>query len=231
MYQLVREKWPEYLVEMLVIVFSISASFALDEWKDNQSKRTLEQTYLRGLATDLVTDSSHLAEVIVETKTIVGKARHLLAPATTDVLRASTGEFLNDVRFIFKRPRFIAEDATFSDLKSSGNLQVVDDFSLKNALFDYYRQYAGIEQVETAERDATTNLVAPFVVKQLPLVPDHAATTRVTPAQVATLRDDVEFRNHVFIRQATREELLRDYQVLLELNGELRRMLKKATAN
>lgn len=230
-YRLVREKWPEYLVEMLVIVFSISASFALDEWKENQSKRALEQTYLRGLATDLRADSSHLAEVILETNAIVGKARHLLTPATPEAVKAPSGEFLDELRFIFRRPRFIAEDATFSDLKSSGNLQVVDDFPLKNSLFDYYRQYTAIEQVETAERDATTHLIAPFFAKQLPLVPDRVATASVNAARIAALRTNVEFRNNVFIRQVTREELLRDYRQLLELNGELRRRLNEATTN
>lgn len=226
--RLLREKWPEYVVEILVIVFSISASFALDEWKDNQSKRDLERTYLQGLATDLAADSAHLTEVIAETALIVGTARDLLKPPPAGTSPVAPDNFLNSVRFIFKRPRFIAEDATFSDLKSSGNLQVISDFNLKNALFDYYRQYAAIEQVETAEREVTTNLIAPFVVRQLPLVPEKVAAGTIDPARIGALRSDVEFRNNVFIRQATREELLGDYRQIMELNAKLRDVLKQA---
>ncbi|MBC7893698.1 MAG: hypothetical protein H7Y12_15880 [Sphingobacteriaceae bacterium] len=220
---LLREKWAEYLVEILVIIFSISASFALDEWKDNRSKRELEQAYLNGLSTDLKTDSTHLIEVITETEVIVGKARELVKEGRS----LQSAEFLNDVRYIFNRPRFVAEDATFSDLKSSGNFQVLRDFALKNALFGYYREYVSTEMVEAAEHDATTGLVAPFMVKRLPLVTNRAASHGLSQPQVEALLNDMEFQNHVFVRQATREELLRDYRKLLKINAQIRMILKQ----
>ncbi len=223
--RLLQEKWAEYVVEMFVIVFSISASFALDEWKDARGKRELEQTYLRGLQNDLEADSVHLTEVITETNLVVGRARNLLAANRPETAPESV---LNDLLVIFKRPRFIAEDATFSDLKSSGNLQALQDFPLKNALFDYYRLYESTGLVESAERDVTTSLIAPYMVKRLPLAPGNRAMTGAPkPGAVLALLNDMEFRNNVFIRQANREELLGDYRQILALNGQIRARMKR----
>jgi type II secretory pathway pseudopilin PulG len=133
---LIRERWPEYVVEIAVIIFSISISFALDEWKDRQQKQELEQLYLKELARDIDADIRQLNGIIAETKQVAQKANGLIKLSQQES-QPVYSQFVNDVRFIFKRPRFVAQDATFSDLKSSGNLQTMRSFPLKNALFDY----------------------------------------------------------------------------------------------
>lgn len=140
---LLRERWPEYVMEILVIILSISASFALDEWKDKQRKQELEQLYLKELTRDIESDVDQLNEIIAETKQVVFKASALINLDRQE-LQPDYDQFISDIRFAFKRPRFVAQDATFSDLKSTGNMQVLSSFSLKNALFNYYKQYESI---------------------------------------------------------------------------------------
>ena len=226
---LLREKWPKYLVEILVIFFSITVSFAVDEWKDNAQKRALEQTYLKGLAANLAVDRNQLREVIAETDSIVQKARRLIrvsqqknAPGTDYV------QVVNDVRFMFKRPRFIAEDATFADLRSSGNMHLLGDFELKGALFDYYKDYESTQQVESAERDVTINLTAPYLVRRLPLSNRPVANGKFHhEADLLVLLSEVEFQNNMYIRQSTREELLGDYKSILEQCEAIQARLKQ----
>jgi hypothetical protein len=40
-----RHRWPEYLIEIVVIVFSISISFAFDQWKERRHEHEVEQLY------------------------------------------------------------------------------------------------------------------------------------------------------------------------------------------
>jgi hypothetical protein len=139
MYLLVGQKWPEYVVEIGVIILGITLSFAVDEWKDQREKRELEQVYLKSLLSDVKEDANDLNETMAETRQIVDKSQLLLAVADQPGARpVDRVQLVKDIKFLAKRPNFIANDATFSDLKGSGHLHLITDFTLKNALFEYY---------------------------------------------------------------------------------------------
>lgn len=220
--QLIREKWPEYVLEVVVIIFSITISFAFDEWKDERHKRELEQTYLKGLYSDIQTDISQLGEVIAETKQVVQIATKLTT-VTPQSPTIDYHQFVSDVRFIFKRPRFVAEDATFSDLKSTGNMQVISKFPLKQALFDYYKQYETIGRVETAELETTNTIIGPYLLARLPLAEQANQPPKSNWTAVMT---ETAYQNAVLVRRATREELLQDYQQSLRLGKAILASIK-----
>ncbi|GAB2565457.1 hypothetical protein GCM10027190_13650 [Spirosoma areae] len=207
------------MLEVIVIIFSITISFALDEWKDSRQKKELEQIYLKGLYSDITTDVQELNEIIAETQQVIQKAK-TLSEADGQTPGLANNQFLNNVRFVFKRPRFIAEDATFSDLKSTGNMQVISSFPLKNALFEYYRQYEAIVQVEAAELDATNSIIGPYLLTRLPLA------GKETTASSTTLANDMAFQNMMLVRRSTREELLSDYEQSLKLGNEILAFIK-----
>ncbi|MBD2702183.1 hypothetical protein IC229_16140 [Spirosoma sp. BT702] len=219
---LLREKWPEYLLEIIVIIFSITISFALDEWKDQRQKKETEQTYLKGLYSDIQTDMNQINEVINETKQVI-QATRTLSEMDTQRSAITYAGFVDNVRFMFKRPRFIAEDATFADLKSTGNMQVISSLPFKKALFDYYKQYETIIRVETAELETTNTIVGPSLLGRLPLGKQPS-----TPAKAAwtSIINDVAFQNSILVRRSTREELLRDYQDAARLGKSLLASIK-----
>lgn len=219
---LLRDRWPEYVMEILVIVLSISASFALDEWKDRHNKKELEQLYLKELARDIAADTSQLSEIIAETKQIILRADKLLAPRQTGPLLASN-QLIGDIRFTFKRPRFVAQDATFSDLKNTGNLQSISSFSLKNDLFNYYKQYESTVLIEAAELGATNEFMGPYILKRLPLAGGSTARQK---AQLESMLGDVEFQNSMVLRQITRQELLQEYSQALQQGKHVLSVIK-----
>ncbi|GAB3948104.1 hypothetical protein GCM10028805_21660 [Spirosoma harenae] len=222
LYQLVRERWPEYVIEVVVIIFSITISFAFDEWKDDRHKQEQEQTYLKGLYSDIQTDTSQLKEVMTETKQVIEKATYLsrLDPKSP---AADYNQFVTSLRFVFKRPRFISEDATFADLKSTGNMQVISSFPLKKSIFDYYKQYEAIVQVETAELETTNTVIAPNLLRDIRLA---GSSNLASTANWPTVVSSAEFQNSMLIRQATRQELLDDYQQLLKLGNKILASIK-----
>jgi hypothetical protein len=222
-YELVQERWPEYVLEIIVIIFSITISFALDEWKEKERKQEVEQIYLKGLSDDLKRDRVLLREVMAETQQIVQKARTLVElNSQSDIDKLGYGQVIKDVKFVFKRPRFIAEDATFADLKSTGNMQLITNYRLKSSLFDYYKGYESIDQVETAELQTTNFVIAPVLLKRFPVVGDRALEKKV---DILSIINEIEFKNTMYIRQTTREELLRDYQRLYKQADTIQAML------
>jgi hypothetical protein len=219
-----RKQWTEYLIEILVIIFSVTVSFAVNEWKDTQAKKELEQAYLKGLLTDVTTDENALHGVIMETQLVLNKCQKLLKiteyPDSVD-----TQQFTTDLGDIVKRPNFISSNATFQDLKSSGHLQIMRDFELKNMLFAYYNDYESVVKVENAEREATINLMGAYLIKRFPLRGLVNKKKTENKNLILTMVSETEFSNQIILRMKNREELLDKYQQQLALNAKVKNLL------
>jgi hypothetical protein len=215
-----RHRWPEYLIEIFVIVFSISVSFALDQWKERRHDEELERLYLKTLSDNLAADIDTLHEVIPETQLVLRKAQSLIdaSRASGPMTSTSVDEGIVDIA---RRPSFLAHDAAFSDLRSSGNLRLIHDFKLKNALFDYYGKSESIKAKETAERESLITLVAPYLLKKVEIGSGAADT----PA----IHRDREFANTMWVRLHERSELLADYQQELAFAERLRQRIARET--
>jgi hypothetical protein len=218
--QLVKDMWPAYLIEIVVIILGITITLALEEWREGQKEDRLATVYLKNLRSDIAADRQDLAYASGGSRDILAAGYALLdsAPASFDV----------DVRRLLGRPKFLSRDATFSDLKSSGNLHLLKDIDLKNLLFAYYSLAQGIKEAQDAEQQAVITISGPYFLKRFPLGGDARNATgeaghatgnprnATAPGGQATVAraapPDFEFRNNVLLRLDTREELLSDYR-------------------
>ena len=230
-----RHRWPEYLIEIFVIVFSISVSFGLDQWKERRRDDEVERLYLKTLADNLGADIEALGEVVAATRGVIQRTQELLA-ASRSPTPPPAARFNAAFSVVARRPSFFAHDAAFSDLRSSGNLKVIHDFKLKNALFDYYGEYESIKAKELTERESMITLVAPFVLQHIRLgsgFADAGGAARTggepaTPSLPApTLYKDPEFVNTLWLRMRDRGELLHDYTQELALARRLRQRIAR----
>jgi hypothetical protein len=214
--KLIAEMWPAYLIEILVIILGISITLVLEEWRDHQREQQLEKIYETNLLADITVDQKSLADVTDSTELLIKKGEDLLNHPSSATLYA-------DLRGILSRPNFTSGDATFSDLKSSGNLRLLSDISLKNGLFAYYSLTQNLKENQDAEREATIALTGAYFLKRFPL-----ATGKDRPMSEQDLRrlsTDNEFSNNVLLRVSTRKELLDGYRRAAELGVRLQTAL------
>jgi hypothetical protein len=222
---LIREMWPAYLIEIFVIILGISISLVLEEWRDRGKEHQLENIYLRNLIADVETDSVSLRNAIDGTQILLGSGNQLLAYSrAADVKNISFSQIKTDVRSILGRPNFISSDATFSDLKSSGNLHLIKDIGLKNLLFGYYGETQRINEVQNAEQQSTIVLSGSYFLKSFPI--DSAARPAQTPDDLHLL-SDIQFENNVLLRLGNREELLSIYRKTDSIGTLLRNALSR----
>ena len=225
---LIREMWPAYLIEVLVIILGISITVAMEKWRDDIKEQHLEKIYVQNLASNINTDQSSLASVIQRTDKIIEKGNELMLflqnPKDSPI---AADQITENVRAILDRPKFQSNDATFSDLKSSGNLHLIKDIQLKNILFSYYTTTQTIKEVQDAEQMATINIAGPFFLKRFSLAaPENARQNRVTQNN-DDLSGSVEFENNVSLRVENRKELLSLYKHALYLAKQLDKQLRK----
>jgi len=228
--KLIKEMWPAYLIEIVVIIFGISITLALEAWRDQSKENELENIYQGNLLADIEVDVQSLRSVREYSNHIVSHGNELMGfsrnPQNKEITPARVVE---DVRAILSRPKFLSSDATFSDLKSSGNLHLLKDIQLKSMLFEYYSRTEAIKQQQDAEQQATITLSGNYFLKKFPLADSTSVNALSGPNELSEVLKSIEFENNVLLRILTRKELLESYQTADSIAGKLLIELRKKT--
>jgi hypothetical protein len=226
---LLGEMWPAYLIEIVVIILGISITLALEEWRDGVKEEKLENLYRKNLLADINADLGGLQKAAAETTTLLAHGQAILQSENGPAAESRPDTALTtDLRAILGRPNFIPHDATFAELKSSGNLHLLKDVDLKWLLFAFYNQARVIKEVQDAEQQATINLVGPYFLQRIPMDDGFGRPAeRAKVAGVAGITGDTEFRNMVLLRVANRRELLAAYETADSLATQVKATLLK----
>lgn len=132
------QKWPEYLLEIIVITAGILGAFVLNNWNEGRKERELEQDYYCRLLEDVNQDFSRLEQHRFTTQKRLDSSNEMLAllqndkPEPRKVFTAML-EAMGGSNFAYT-----PTTSAFEDIKSSGNLNILKDLELKNALTTYY---------------------------------------------------------------------------------------------
>jgi hypothetical protein len=224
---LIKNMWPAYLIEIFVIILGISISLALEAWRDTVKEDHLEQIYLKNLRADIDVDLKNLNYVGARTQLLLNRGKELLDYTRNQAGNIRYNQVSEDIRAILNRPNFLSSDATFSDLKSSGNLHLVKDIQLKNLLFAYYSQAQNIREVQDAEQQATITLSGSYFLKYFSLDDSVSHTILADQKNISGVLNNVEFQNNVLLRVSNRKELLIDYQKGDSIAVQLKEALTK----
>jgi len=211
---LLQSQWPKYLVDVLVIILSITISFTFDSFKEESNRKASEQAYLKALLGDITSDSNELKRVIGATENVIDKANWLLS-LSDNPKEIKMDEFATAIKEVMERPNFVSKDATFSDLTSSGNMLLLEDINLKAMLFDYHRLYESVRAVETSERETVNTSIAPYLMKNFSikgLKKGAKGSVVHQGVNIDQLIEEDDFSNIFSLRLVNRSELLDAYR-------------------
>lgn len=154
-----KHKLSEILIEIFIIVFGITLSLMVERWRENVHERAIEKKFLLGLRIDLRNDILQLqsdSTTYYELNNGWNYLRNAGVNKTalnSDSLKRYRGTLTNNTEFIPNNSRFEA-------LKSSGQLNVIENDSLQNLILDLY-------QNKIASLKLTTSFITIFKTQQL----------------------------------------------------------------
>ncbi|WPP51452.1 DUF6090 family protein [Catalinimonas niigatensis] len=153
--------WGDKLVDIFVVVFSITIAFWLNNWREDRSNARQERAYLINLSEDLAKDSTDLAERQKEVKIVFGQILRLQEissiPEKVDSIPLLMYEALNYDIFVF-----YPEDYTYKTLQQSGDIGLVQSDTVRQVLSHLYDNYQFIDLIKETAYFYQTNLVLPF---------------------------------------------------------------------
>lgn len=138
------QEWTAIALDLLIVVVGVFIGIQVSNWNDDRRIAALEQSYLARLADDMRRNIARFESDIEFAKSsrdqLTGFLLALKDPVTSDAdLVRHTGNYLTDGVFLAKLD---ATETTFNDLQSTGNLDIVRDVALREALVKLHAGYA-----------------------------------------------------------------------------------------
>lgn len=144
--------WFAVFVEIIVVVVGLMLALQLDGWVEQRGERQKEAEYVQRLISDMEMDVAAIQRAID-----IASMRLRLADLLMEVSREPAVAITRPVEFVGAvnqaaytyTPSLTSH--TFEDLRSTGNMRLLLDQDLKDALYDYYgydqsqRQYRPLQ--------------------------------------------------------------------------------------
>lgn len=195
--QVVAEDWPRLLLEVLVLVLGISASFALEEWRSERADARVERLAWEAARDDLAADTSYLATRLASLAER-RQAHDVLLAAAADgrTLPRDTLAVLLDVTIGYVA--FRSTDNAYQELRQTGNARGIRNRALLGRLSGLHtRPYAIVAEWDAITSDFVRHRMIPFVDAASPVA--YARLGADGSPDLATawpvLRRDPRYRN------------------------------------
>ncbi len=134
------QKWPEYLLEILVIILGILLALYVEEWNEDRKDDEKGREYLLLLEEDLKSDTTDLGESIryyEQRMERLGSLVRILRNESPMPMKTIDSLFWN----LYITINFVASTETFQSMISSGDWELITNQSIKTSYYKLNKQY------------------------------------------------------------------------------------------
>ena len=191
-----KQNWITYGFETLVVLVGILGAFALNNWNEERKDQEREKEFLVRLTKDLTSDTTYLNRRINQCLWAIQTG--------ADYLNQSyqKQESITEVQKLFGTIPFVTDDlilqnSTYEELKSSGNLGLIQNQSLKAQIVSHYNKTEDFTaQVLEFNRSSVEFMIEiPRIVPNFFRLTDAPRIVNNTDIRIDYLDDDWQFIN------------------------------------
>jgi hypothetical protein len=143
---LTENKFSKYLLyaigEIILVVIGILIALGINNWKNNSENRKIENNYYCQLLSDLKKDKQQLQFLIEENQKSIETGKELIKNLHT--FKYNRDEIIEKYIVAIRSTSFISTNVSYTDLTTSGNLDLLKNESLKELLIQYQNDLEAI---------------------------------------------------------------------------------------
>ena len=152
------QKWPEYLLEILVLIVGIYGAFALESWNERRNLVEEETKIIGQLVEQYELNLQQLESKIEMREIMLTRAR-----VTLDLIdhpdTVTYDDLLQIVLLFFNDPTF---DPIHNDLLNTGNLRTIRNDSLRELLGSWNADVISLNEFEFGWQKTTQETITPY---------------------------------------------------------------------
>lgn len=211
-----KRKLGEILTEIFIIVFAITLSLLVERWREHAHEQKIEKQFLIGLKKDLQADLEQEQEDSNSYAALKrGWAYFQRLGNTEKVFNADS--IKNYQWTLQNNTTFIPNNSRFEALKSSGEIDVIENDSLQNLILDLY-------QSKIPELHMSDNIFSNFKNQQfIPYLLQNMRSNSDSN-QIITMFKQPVMQNYLNYRMAT-DEVIQRYEALMQQSRIIIRMI------
>lgn len=157
--------WRKLLLELLVVFLGVTSGFVLNNWRDNNKNIQLEKRYIESFIQNIDSNIVSLEDDIATDTVLLNKLdEKLKASAFSELENDSIISFVNLILYVSKLD---IQTSTYEDIKHSGNLNIIHNYSLKENIVEYYDYVSGAFYVDKHYNSFFSEQILPFAMKNI----------------------------------------------------------------
>lgn len=155
------EKWPEYILESIVIVASILVAIALENWNDDRKDRKLETSYLQAINAEFKENLEQfkLAQKMHQ-KSLDASRKLLIECQMTKPNPDSLARFGYSMMFAYT---FNPSQSSIESLLSTSSIEIIQNLELRRLLLSWRDLLIDYQEDEIVAANNLENRIIPYV--------------------------------------------------------------------
>lgn len=219
-----------YMIDLMILIFGITISFFLNEWRENIQHRETEKQLLTSIAENLSSDTAQFTEHIFKLNFLIQRMQPFLEEEQSSPLADSIGFYLD--AFI-SYTNYTKIDVGYQEMKATGNSRWIKDKVLLNKIITYYTQTHGfLAEWNGIDKGFVLDQTLPFFQNNFPYSPyeNYGELYKKAPQRFEKIlqRDDFKnlVRDNILFKSASKYAFEMNKKAGAELISEIRAYLK-----
>lgn len=161
LFRVLKNRWPEYLIEIFVIIIGISLTLLLNNWREHRIERKTEVKLLESIRENLVADTLTLNGRLQNMGIFVHAHKQFLSPSIDTF---SSDSILTYMDLLATYTMFQGTDVGYQELKQSKSSTTIQNRILLQKVIQHYeRKYDLIKEWNDIDKSFVLNDVIPFL--------------------------------------------------------------------
>ncbi|OIQ36462.1 MAG: hypothetical protein BM563_10810 [Bacteroidetes bacterium MedPE-SWsnd-G1] len=141
-------KYFKYAIgEIVLVVLGILIALQINNWNQSQKEKQIEKQYINNIIRDLKEQMNSVDTQMKMEQSYYESAGYLIEDYNKDQAFTLDSIFYKHATVLANRKTFVIIDPTYTDLISSGNINIIKNQSTKDQLLNYYQELERIEKI------------------------------------------------------------------------------------
>ena len=141
-------KYFKYAIgEIILVVIGILIALQINNWNESRKEKEIENRYISNILTDLKDQNASIDIQLTSEQEYFKASGQIIKNYQKNNALVIDNTFYSLATKITERKTFVITDPTFTDLISSGNINILKNVENKNRLIKYYQELERIEKI------------------------------------------------------------------------------------
>ncbi len=226
------ENWFAVFLDLIVVVVGLFIGLQIDTWWEDQKEARLESSYMLEIREDFELNESNLKVTTAGLEQIIRSMLVLHEQSALGAPSLSVADLNENLKKIGSMPAFFPVNRAYANLTGSGDLKLIQNRPIKNALAEYYTAAQITVLVQNTHEMELVQIYQPYIIGNLDYlalarirVDDFPVPAPIEAASILKVLGTREFRNMLTQKLVITTDLLDQHRGMLERNDAILRLL------